>query len=74
MGGFLTGLVISMALIPPMPVNNRNVKVYQRNMKFSGIAFSLIWFVLGFTLFYTVRHPSNFRVPINEENNGLWLF
>ena len=54
LGGFYTGIFIGMAAMTAS--FNRNVE-YEKKVRKLGLGLLIFWFVLGFTLFYTVRKP-----------------
>ena len=56
LGGLYTGIFLGMFVMSV--IGNRNTS-YEKNVEKLGVGLLVIWFVLGFSLFYTVRHPIN---------------
>ena len=68
-GGFLVGFLSSFALLTPM----EGAGVEERLKKFN-VCLLILYFVIGFILFYTVRHPAQIIIlngedSYNRENN-----
>ncbi len=61
LGGFLTGLpmgfLVLPVLTPPRRQNTREELNYVKIWRIVGGVALLLWLVLGFSLFYTQRHP-----------------
>ena len=62
LGGFLVGLPAGFLLMPQLQPRHRGLssdeKSYVRFWRIIGLVTLIIWFVLGFVLSYTTRHPS----------------
>eukprot|EP00347_Sterkiella_histriomuscorum_P024315 403331557 len=57
LGGFLTGLILSLFLGQTLPTTDRSIMKYQKAMKTFGLIGSIIYFGAGFVCFYTLRQP-----------------
>lgn len=61
LGGFLTGLPIGFLILPilkpPRRDNSIDERKYVAVWRILGAVTLLLWFVLGFSLFYTVSNP-----------------
>ena len=61
LGGFVTGLPISMALMPVVPTSMRRHVMpgwtYEKYCQIIGAVMGFLWLGIGMLMFYVQRHP-----------------
>lgn len=61
LGGFLTGIAIGFVFLPKLKPPRRDLSSneanYVKTWRIAGLVVTIVWILLAFILFYTVRHP-----------------
>ena len=61
LGGFLTGISVGFIFLPKLKPPRRDLTTneasYVKTWRIAGIVVTVVWILLAFILFYTVRHP-----------------
>ena len=68
LGGLLSGIILGLSLIPSLSHLEHPDNKSAKRIKIIGIIAALVFFIGGFTMFYTLRNPRIWLKNIKEIN------